>query len=396
MSERTVLISGAGVAGPALAYWLGRYGFQPTVVERSSSLRSGGSAVDFRGPAHLTVLERMGVLDQLRALDTGGSALSFVDASGTEVGSLPADYAGGDVELLRGDLSRVLYERGLDRTEYLFGNSVATMTETRDGVSVGFADGSERRFDLVVGADGLHSRVRALAFGPEERFVRNQGHYLATWNLDNNVGVGRTALYHNVPGRMAGVIADHRDPGRASTLFIFAAKELTYDRHDVEQQRRILNGYFGDMEWLTPRLLSTLPDAPDLYFDSISRVDMPSWSRGRVVLLGDAGYGATLGGMGVGTGVVAAYVLAGELARADGDHATAFARYEAQLRTFVTRCQRGGSNAGRFLAPRSATVLRMRNWMLSSPYFRALMLKQADSMASNLPLRDYPAEPARR
>ncbi|MFE7119229.1 FAD-dependent monooxygenase, partial [Streptomyces sp. NPDC057654] len=155
-----VLISGASIAGPALAYWLGRYGFETTVVELAPALRGGGQAVDFRGTTHLTVLERMGVLDELRALDTGGSPMTFVDQRGRQILHLPADFAGGDVEVLRGELAQVLYRRSLPRAEYLFDDSITTLDEDPDGVTVTFESGTVRRFDLVVGADGLHSHTR--------------------------------------------------------------------------------------------------------------------------------------------------------------------------------------------------------------------------------------------
>src|SRR5947208_7424925 len=176
-----VLISGASIAGPTLAYWLARYGFRPTVVEIAPALRAGGNAVDFRGPTHLGLLERMGVLDDLRRVQTGGTAMRFVDARGRRLMELPATFAGGELEVLRGGLARVLYEHTRRTTEYLFGDSISGLTETPDGVHVTFASGATRVFDLVIGADGVHSGVQRLAFGPESRFVRHLGYYVATW-----------------------------------------------------------------------------------------------------------------------------------------------------------------------------------------------------------------------
>ncbi|MFF1798787.1 FAD-dependent monooxygenase, partial [Kitasatospora sp. NPDC058263] len=175
-----VLISGASIAGPALAYWLGQYGFEPTVVELAPALRGGGQAVDFRGDAHLTVLQRMGLLDELRRIDTGGSPMDFVDRHGRRRLHLPADFAGGEVEVPRGELARLLHRHSLPSTQYVFGDTVTALEETPDGVRVEFRHGSPREFGLVVGADGLHSTVRRLAFGPEQRFVRHLGYYAAT------------------------------------------------------------------------------------------------------------------------------------------------------------------------------------------------------------------------
>ncbi|WP_431895509.1 FAD-dependent monooxygenase [Nonomuraea sp. bgisy101] len=392
--SKNVLISGASIAGPALAYWLGCYGFQPTVVELAPALREGGQAVDFRGETHLTVLERMGVLAELRRLQTGGSPMRFVDEHGRELLRLPAEVAGGDVEVLRGDLARVLYERSLPHTEYIFGDSITSLTETAEGVLVRFRYGPPRKFDLVIGADGLHSNVRRLAFGPEEGFVRHLGYHAATWHLANYLDLGPGLVGYNTPGRLAGVGGDHRDATKAGAFFVFAAPRITYDRHDQEQQKALIAEAFAGLGWEVPRLLESLRQAPELYFDSISRVDVGAWSKGRIGLVGDAACGATIGGMGSGTGVVAAYVLAGELALAEGDHRTAFTRYEKTLRGYAESCQKGGARTGRFLAPGTATGLRLRNGLLNRRSVMNWMLKEGQKV-STVALPDYRAELSR-
>lgn len=372
-----VLISGASVAGPALAYWLGRYGFRPTVVEIAPELRAGGYAVDFRGPTHLTVLERMGILDDLRAMRTGGTPFSFVDETGRELAWLPPEYAGGDVEILRSDLSGLLYDRTKDTTEYVFGDSITSLTDTGDGVHVTFEHGAPRTFDLVIGADGVHSNVRRLAFGPEREYVRHLGYYIARWDAP---GEGATAVLYNTPGRAISVSG-------LGAFAVFAADRLDYDRRDLTGQKRIVTDAFAGMGWRTPALLDALADAGDLYFDSINRVDVDHWSRGRIALLGDAGYGATIGGMGVGTAIVGAYILAGELATGHG-----FTEYEQRLRAYATKCQRGGRSTGMFLAPKTRTRIRLRNRMLNSRYFSRLLLEQAQKAAADVALEDYQAE----
>lgn len=389
--NRNVLISGASVAGPALAYWLGRHGFKPTVVELAPALRRGGHAVDFRGATHLTVLERMGLLPELRRLRTGGSPMRFVDERGRTLLRLPAEFAGGEIEVLREDLARLLHEHSLPHTEYLFGDSITGLTETPTGVRVDFQRAASRDFDLVIGADGLHSNVRRLAFGPEENHVSHLGYYAATWQLANDLGLGEGSVAYNAPGRLASVGADHRDPARAGAFFVFAAPELTYDRHDPEQQKRLIEDAFSGLGWEVPRLLASLREAPELYFDSISRADVDTWSRGRVCLVGDAACGATIGGMGTGTAVVAAYVLAGELARARGDHRAAFTRYENRLRKYAKGCQAGGGRTGKFLAPATATAIRLRNAALSRPLLLNAMLKLGEKV-STVALPDYPAD----
>ncbi|MFH8370079.1 FAD-dependent monooxygenase [Streptomyces sp. NPDC018031] len=387
--NKTVLISGASIAGPALAYWLARHGFRPTVVELAPALRRGGQAVDFRGETHRTVLERMGLLPELRRIQTGGTPMRFVDERGRTLLHLPAEFAGGELEVLRGDLARVLYEHSLPHTDYVFGDTITGLTETPTGVRVDFRHGATRVFDLVIGADGLHSNVRRLAFGPEEDHVTHLGYYAATWQLPGDLGPAKGSVGHNVPGRLASVGADHRDPGRAGAFFVFAAPELPYDRHDPEQQKRLIEDAFTGVGWEVPRLLGTLRHAPELYFDSISRADVATWSAGRVCLVGDAACGATIGGMGTGTAIVAAYVLAGELARAGGDHRTAFRRYESRLRKYATGCQSGGDRTGRFLAPGTAAGLRFRNSLLSRPLFLNGMLRLGEKV-STVALPDYP------
>ncbi|MFE2700803.1 FAD-dependent monooxygenase [Streptomyces mirabilis] len=389
--RKNVLISGASIAGPALAYWLGHYGFKPTVVELAPALRDGGQAVDFRGETHLSVLERMGVLAELRRIQTGGSPMHFVDERGRQQLHLPAEFAGGAVEVLRGDLARVLHEHSLPYTEYVFGDSITSLTETAGGVQVTFRHSAPREFDLVIGADGLHSNVRRLAFGSEDRFVRHLGYYAATWQLPNYLGLGPGSVGYNTPGQLASVGGDHRDAANARAFFVFAAPRLAYDRRDPEQEKALIADAFASLGWEVPRLLDSLRHAPDLYFDSISRADVDAWSTGRICLVGDAACGATIGGMGTGTSVVAAYVLAGELALANGDHRAAFTRYESTLRRYAQGCQKGGDRTGKFLAPGTIAGLRIRNGLLSRSFFLNWMLKQGQKV-STIALPDYRAK----
>lgn len=402
---RTVLISGASVAGPALAYWLGRYGFRTTVVELAPALRNGGFAVDFRGAAHLGVLERMGVLEDIRSHRTGGGApLSFIDEQGRQLAAMPAEFAGGDVEILRSQLSRILYEHSLappgaapgDAPEYLFGDSLTGLTETADGVRVTFERGAPRTFDLVIGADGQHSTVRRLAFGPESAYVSHLGYYVAAWDLPESAGdLGARQVGYGEPGRLVtvGRVARRaQEPGYTGEAFcVFAAEELSYDRRDLRSQKKAVAEAFEGAGWRTAELIESLRGAENLYFDAISRVDVPTWSRGRVGLLGDAAHGATVGGMGTGSAVVGAYVLAGELALAGGDHVTAFARYERTLRPYVTRCQEGGRGAGEFLAPPTQEAMDARNALLNDPAARAAMLGAGHDLSAAVELPDYPS-----
>jgi 2-polyprenyl-6-methoxyphenol hydroxylase-like FAD-dependent oxidoreductase len=384
-----VLISGASIAGPAMAYWLERAGHRPTIVEIAPHLRLGGQAVDFRGPLHMGILERMGVLDALREVQTHGKAMQFVDEHGERQMEWPADMAGGDLEILRGDLSRILSD-ACTGTEFLFGDRIAAMAETPAGVDVTFASGRQRTFDLVIGADGVHSGVRRLAFGPEEKFVKHLGYYVATWPIANEWDLTPDHRWHSAPGRMIGVSGDHRDPAAAGVFAAFASPALRYDRRDPEAAKAILRDRLGGMGWLAPRFLAELDKVDDVYFDQICRVDAPEWTRGRIALVGDAACGATIGGQGTGTAVVAAYVLAGELATAGGDHRVAFPRYVERIAKFARGTQKGGDTTGRFLAPKTDRGIRMRNYLNNQKWFLNFMFKIAADRSTNLNLPTYP------
>ncbi|MEU7742583.1 FAD-dependent monooxygenase [Nonomuraea sp. NPDC049158] len=314
MKNTNVLISGASVAGPALAYWLHRHGFTPTIVERAPAPREGGYAVDFRGEAHLSVLRRMGVLADIERARTGMGSMSYVNSAGRPQAQLPADLFSGDVEILRGDLARILYDATEDYTEYIFGDSITSLTEDAHGVAVTFERGATRRFDLVIGADGLHSNTRRLAFGPEEGFVKHLGVYCAIFTTANHLGLDHTGHAYRTAGKLVAMYSA-RHNAEAKAVFYFGSPALDLDRHDVARQQAVLTEQFTGTGWQSDRLLNDMRHAPDFYFDSVGQVHMDGWSRGRVALIGDAAYcPSSLSGMGSGLALVGAYVLAGELA----------------------------------------------------------------------------------
>ncbi|MEV4318082.1 FAD-dependent monooxygenase [Actinocrispum sp. NPDC049592] len=341
-----VLVVGASIAGPALAHWLGRRGAEVTVVERAPSLRPGGQAVDARGVAK-EVIRRMGLDAAVRAACTDTAGAHTVDADGNVLETFRADDDGGDgyiadIEILRGDLSQVLYDDTRDRAEYIFGDRIAELTQDADGVDVTFASGDRRRFDLVIGADGLHSSLRAMVFGPHERFVRHLGHVLAFYSVPNEFGLDRWLIDHQEPGRSAG-LRPIQDATRAMAMFSFTAADLDVDYRDVEAQKRLLRERMAGLGWLTPRILAHLDDTPDFYLDQVAQVVMDRWSSGRVGLLGDAAFSSSpMSGQGTGLALVGAYLLAGELAAAGWDPEAGFAGYERRMRPFVEANQEIG------------------------------------------------------
>jgi 2-polyprenyl-6-methoxyphenol hydroxylase-like FAD-dependent oxidoreductase len=331
-----VLISGASVAGPALAYWLRQHGITPTVVERAPAPRLGGQALDVRGAA-LTVVERMGLIEPLRAMRTQMRGSSMVDSAGNELhrstehapssGRLDSD----DIEVLRDDLTTLLTERTTG-VEYLYGDSIAALRQDADGVDVTFAHAPPRRFDLVVGADGLHSHVRRLVFGPEERFARHLGMYLAVFTADNVLGLDRWQVWLRDETAGAGIYTA-RDNTELRVNVGFMSEPLDYDHRDLDAQRHLIAERTAGLGWEIPRLLKAMWQAPDFYFDAMAQIEMETWSRGRVTLLGDAGYcPSPMSGQGTSLALVGAYVLAEELARGPAD---ALARYEARMRPFA-------------------------------------------------------------
>ncbi|RZS37739.1 2-polyprenyl-6-methoxyphenol hydroxylase-like FAD-dependent oxidoreductase [Herbihabitans rhizosphaerae] len=384
MTSRTALISGASIAGPALAYWLSRHGWRVTVVERAPALRPGGQAVDFKGETHRTVLERMGILDEVIRRQTGKTDMLIVDEHDRTLATIPGELTGGDVEILRGDLAEVLYEHTADSVEYVFGDRIAALADTGDSVDVTFEHGAPRRFDIVIGADGIHSAVRRLAFGEESEFVRFLGHYYAV--IGGNDRVVRsdraTGYMYNEPGRMASI-----DGPKAASMFVFASDERGLDRADVETQKKALAEAFSGVGWRVPEYLDSISSAPDFYLDSMGRVEMDHYTKGRVALIGDAAYGNTLGGFGSGLAIVGAYVLAGELAESDGDVGKAFARYEEQMIPYAKIARK--ANAGPYLAPPSQRRIRMRNWMFRHSLPLRLIMRITDKFATDIELREY-------
>ncbi|HEX5468252.1 MAG TPA: FAD-dependent monooxygenase [Gaiellaceae bacterium] len=357
-----ILISGGGIAGTTLAYWLRRGGFEPTVVERAGALRSSGNPVDVEGEA-VAVAERMRLMPKLRAAATGATGLAFVDGGGRRVGRIDLEAirrAGRSrrVELGRSDLAAILHEAAGSDADFRFGDSIASLDENGDGVEVAFERGAQERFDLVVGADGLHSRVRRLAFGPESRFVSHLGLYVASTPLDRTRGPGREIVMYNAPGRLA-TISPTRDG--AVAFFAFRSGPLEVDLRDSASQKRVLSEVFARDRWRVPEVLERARAADDLYFDAVSQVTLDGWSTPRITLVGDAASSVSLFGGGSSLAMVAAFTLAEQLAADPGNPGEAFARYENRHRRLVEPRQRNVRVASRLLVPATGRGILLRN-----------------------------------
>ncbi|MBT2412766.1 FAD-dependent monooxygenase [Streptomyces sp. ISL-12] len=365
---REVLISGAGIAGCALAFWLNRHGYAVTVVEKAGAPRDGGYPIDVRGTA-LEVVRRMGLLPQLRDAHIDLRRMTFLDGDGGTVASVsPQDVvgsvAGRDIEVRRGDLTGALYGAVRDDVEFLFDDFIDTLDQSGHGVDVTFRGGGRRTFDMVFGADGLHSRTRELLFGSEERFHRYLGYCFAVFTMRNTLGLSREITMWNTPGRAAALYAVG-DDDEVHAFLNFARPEPPFGAIRAPQARQdLVSAVFADAGWEVPGMIAAMPDADDLFIDVVSQIRMPRWSRGRVALVGDAAYAPSfLTGQGTSLALVGAYMLAGSLA-AGRDAAAGFAAYEDTTRGFVTlnQDQVGAGEAALF--PTTAQALERRNTML--------------------------------
>ncbi len=359
-----VAINGIGVAGPALAWWLRRYGHEPVLFEKAPKLRTGGYVIDFWGVGY-DVAEKMGILPALREKGYVMQRLRMVDRGGRtavslDVGVFRALLGDRFVSLARGDLAATLFEacRGV---EARFGTSIVGIEPRDRGVAVRLSDGSEEEYDLVVGADGLHSEVRSLAFGPEAEFEHQSGCYVAAFRLPAYRPREELAyVSHTVPKRQVVRVALRDD--FTMFLFVFWADLIGPPPADARGPREVLREVFGGMGWEVPQILARLDEARELYFDRVSQIRMDRWTEGRVALVGDAAACVSLlAGEGTGLALTEAYVLAGELHRAAGDHTAAFQKYEAKLRPFLARKQKAALRMVGFFAPKTSFGLFLRD-----------------------------------
>jgi 2-polyprenyl-6-methoxyphenol hydroxylase-like FAD-dependent oxidoreductase len=353
---RKALISGAGIAGATTAYWLAKAGFHVTVVEQAQDMRSSGSPVDVRGAA-VEVAERMGVMAQIRAADTRVRDMVFVNSRGHVVSrvNMRTTWAeSGDAELPRGELAAILREAVPNEVEFQYGNSVTALAQDAEGVTANFSSGPARRFEVVIGADGAHSGVRALVFGPETHYLKHLGVYIATLPLDGETGTD--LVMYNTPGRAAAIHPAGGSPGAA---FMFRAPQIPQFGHrDLEQHKRLLCDAYAGAGWRVPELLDRVRAADDLYFDSVSRIHVPTWSRGRIGLVGDAASCVSLFGDGSSLAMIGAFTLADALT---GAIPAGLRAYEARHRPQRAAKENSVAYATRLLIPSTSAGIAVRN-----------------------------------
>ena len=392
-----IAICGAGVAGPTLAFWLQRFGHVPTLIEAAPSLRTGGYMIDFWGVGY-DVAERMGLRAAVHTASYDLQEVRYVDGRGRTAGSISAEVMRREIgdrfcSLPRGALAEQIFNAIEPAVETVFGVSVAAIRQEADGVTVSLTDGSVRAFDLLVGADGMHSQVRALVFGPQGRFERHIGYHVAAFETSGYRPRDELAyVSYGYPGRQISRFAQRDD--RTMFLFVFASEHMKGDEPRTLGDRiACLRDVFSGAAWEWPSIRDALGSVDDLYFDRVSQVEMPAWSHGRVVLLGDAAACVSLvAGEGSGIAMTEAYVLAGELAGAAPNHAAAFGQYEARLRRFIDGKQASARSFASAFTPRTALGVWARNLatrMMAIPGVPGLLVGAQMKDAFELP--SYPA-----
>ncbi|MBV9790947.1 MAG: FAD-dependent monooxygenase [Chloroflexi bacterium] len=394
MRQRTVLIAGASIAGPALALGLVRSGIQPIIVERADALRLGGQNIDVHGAAR-TVVRRLGIEDEIRAATTGEQGLRFVDERNVTKAAFPAEHADTngftkELEILRGDLANILYNRTRDTTEYLFGTQITDLRDHGDRVTVSLAHGADRDVDLVVAADGLGSRTRALIVGDEAR-IRPLNLYACWFTIPRAASDTAWARWYHAPrGRSMLLRPDNVGTTRVSLWFLSPPRG--YEGLRSAEQKALVARHFADAGWEAPRVLDGLADAADVHFDTVSQVIAPHWSHGRAALVGDAAYcPSPVSGMGTNLALVGAYVLAGELAR-HASHEAAFAAYETLMRPYVKRAQKLPPGVPWIAHPQTRfgiSLLHLGLRLASSPRLQNRVNVFSSSSTDTITLPDY-------
>lgn len=391
MNNKNILISGAGIAGTALAFWLKKFGFNPTIVESAPKLREGGHAIDFMGAGY-DVAEKMGIIPALEKADFNISNIAFVDKDNNEKGSMNYQQVKKSLNnrafsFLRSDLAKVIYNSLDKETEIIFDDTINKIEQDEEIVIVTFKTGVTRSFDLLVGADGLHSNVRNLIFGNESQFEKYYGYYTSSFTIENFSDKDKAFSMLNVPNKQVAVYSISEK--KAATFFIFTSPEkLNYEHHDIEKQKQILKNEFMNIGWKCPELLSKIDTTSDFYFDSVSQIKMEHWSKGRISLVGDAcDCPSLLSGKGSTLAMVGAYILAGELKLENGNYKSAFAEYENVFKPFIDKKQKSAQSFAKSFVPKSNFGIWLRNkafQLMSFPLFTNILFNQFNDKGLNL------------
>ncbi|RKH62809.1 FAD-dependent monooxygenase [Corallococcus llansteffanensis] len=369
---KKVLISGASFAGLSTAFWMSRLGYEVTVVEVARGLRTGGTAVDIKGNT-VDIVRRMGLFEQIRSNRLSLQRWDMKNERDVTERSLvlrgegeaPSD---DEFEIERTVLLNMLFAAVKDRVEVVFDDSITALSETKDSITATFAKGAGRTFDLVFGCDGVHSAVRRLWFGDEAQYMYFLGQYSSITIVDKLLIERNTAQMFNVPGKAVMLNAYKNN---TDIIFAFASdKELPYDRRDEEEQRRMIADQFVGVGWRTAELLEEVRSSKSFYFDKLCQIRMPSWTKGRVALVGDAGYcPSPAAGMGGSLAIDGAAALADAMREHDRDFELAFRAYNERFRPFIEQVQAEAVRTGlESLVPRTEEAIRARNAQTHSTF----------------------------
>ena len=394
MTSKKVLISGASIAGPALAYWLARQGMDVTAVEKAPAFRDGGQTIDVRGAGRV-VVQRMGLEELIRANSTQEQGIAFVDQGNRTKAFIGVNAFDGDgpiaeLEILRGELAKLLIQQSQDRVTYRFGDSIKTLEDDGEQVHVRFEQGAEQVYDLVIIAEGIGSATRNQVFGNEvER--RSLDLYTAYFTVPRAPSDGEVMRWHNLSGGRC-ICLRPDNLGTTRAFLSFQQAPSGYEKLTRDEQVALLKRLFANAGWEAPRVLDALEHATDLYLDAVGQVKMPRWSKGRIALVGDAAYCASpISGMGTSLGLCGAYVLAGELGR-HADHSEAFAAYEKLMRPYVKQAQSVPKFAPRLASPHSRAGIALGHAVLrlaTAPGFKTLFGKLLSPKAEAIELPCY-------
>jgi len=381
-ANRNILISGAGISGLTLAYWLQKWGFSPTIIEKRPDLSARGYMIDFYGSG-FDVADKMGLVETLQAQSAQYNlkALSFVDAQGKPRATLDMEKFKDllhhrYVPLMRGDLETAIYESVKATVPIRFGESISALHIQPNGVGVDFSDGASETYDLVIGADGIHSNVRALLWGDESQFNHFLGFYVACSVIENFFDRPDVLFGHFEPNIQATIYSIGEN--KLATFFAFRSELLNL--HGRQARMDVLSRVLGGLGWVIPQLVEATKHADDFFFDAVAQIQLPQWHKERVALVGDACQCLTLlAGQGASMGMAGAYLLAQELHQADGDYQVAFPAYQQKLQPEIERRQKDARGLAGSFVPRNKFEIGMSHFFLNAafwPGFSSLFAKQ--------------------